>query len=91
MKLFINAGVLSDLSPTIYYPKKLVLASILKLPLSNKIGPRFVKTGAEWALWPDWRAWCRRYLITRTRYIDGICLSASMVLLSRCSSVSNIV
>lgn len=91
MKLFINAGVPSDVDPTIYYPKKLVLGSILKLPLSNKIGPRFVKTGAEWALWPDWRAWCRRYLITRTRYIDGICLSASMVLLSRCSSVSNIV
>ena len=91
MKLFINAGVPSDLDPTIYYPKKLVLDSILKLPLSNKIGPRFVKTGAEWALWPDWRAWCRRYLITRTRYIDGICLSASMVPLSRCSSVSNMV
>ena len=91
MKLFINAGVPSDVDPTIYYPKKLVLDSILKLPLSNRIGPRFVKTGAEWALWPDWRAWCRRYLITRTRYIDGICLSASMVLLSRCSSVSNMV
>lgn len=91
MKLFINAGVLSDVDPTIDYPKKLVLGSILKLPLSNRIGPRFVKTGAEWALWPDWRAWCRRYLITRTRYIDGICLSASMVLVSRCSSVSNMV
>lgn len=91
MKLFINAGVPSDLDPTIDYPKKLILGSILKLPLSNKIGPRFVKTGAEWALWPDWQAWCRRYLITRTRYIDGICLSASMVLVSRCSSVSNMV
>lgn len=91
MKLFINSGVLSDLGPTVDYPKKPVMGSILKLPLSNKIGPRFVKTGAEWALWPDWRAWCRRYLITRTRYIDGICLSASMVLLSRCSSVSNMV
>lgn len=91
MKLFINAGVLSDLGPTVNYPKKPVLGSILKLPLSNKIGPRFVKTVAEWALWPDWRAWCRRYLITRTRYIDGICLSASMVLVSRCSSVSNMV
>ena len=91
MRLFFNAGVLSDLGPTVDYPKKLVLGSILKLPLSSKIGPRFVKTGAEWALWPDWRAWCRRYLITRTRYIDGICLSASMVLLSRCSSVSNMV
>lgn len=91
MKLFINSGVLSDLGSTVDYPKKPVMGSILKLPLSNKIGPRFVKTGAEWALWPDWRAWCRRYLITRTRYIEGICLSASMVLPSRCSSVSNMV
>ena len=90
-KLFIKSGVLGDLGPTVYYPKKLVLGSILKPPVSNEIGPRFVKTGAEWALWPDWRAWCRRYLITRTRYIDGICLSASMVLVSRCSSVSNMV
>lgn len=56
MKLFINAGVLSDLGPTVDYPKKPVMGSILTLPLSNKIGPRFVKTGAEWALWPDWRA-----------------------------------
>lgn len=56
MKLFINAGVLSDLGPTVYYPKKLVLGSSLKPPVSNEIGPRFVKTGAEWALWPDWRA-----------------------------------
>ena len=91
MKLFINAGVLSDLDSTVDYPKKLVRGSILKPPVSNEIGPRFVKTGAEWALWLDWRAWCRRYLITRTRYIDGICLSASMVLASRCSSVSNMV
>lgn len=91
MKLFINSGVLGDLGPTVDYPKKPVMGSTLKLPLSNEIGPRFVKTGAEWALWPDWRVWCRRYLITRTRYIDGICLSASMVLLSRCSSVSNMV
>lgn len=91
MKLFINAGVLSDLRSTVYYPKKSVLGSILKPPGSNKIGPRFVKTGAEWALWPAWQVWCRRYLITRTRYIDGICLSASMVLPSRCSSVSNMV
>ena len=91
MKLFINAGVLSDLGLTVDYPKKPGLGSILKLPLSNKFGPRFVKTRAEWALWPAWRAWCRRYLITRTRYIDGICLSASMVLASRCSSVSNMV
>lgn len=91
MKLFINAGVLSDLGPTVYYPKKPALGSILNPPVSNEFGPRFEKRGAEWALWPDWRAWCRRYLITRTRYIDGICLSASMVLLSRCSSVSNMV
>ena len=53
MRLFFNAGVLSDLGPTVYYPKKLVLGSILKPPVSNEIGPRFVKTGAEWALWPD--------------------------------------
>ena len=52
MKLFINAGVLSDLGPTVDYPIKPVMGSILKLPLSNKIGPHFVKTGAEWALWP---------------------------------------
>lgn len=91
MKLFVNSGVLSDLGSTVYYPKKLVLGCILKPPVSNEIGPRFVKTGAEWASWPAWQAWRRRYLITRTRYIDGICLSASMVLLSRCSSVSNMV
>lgn len=52
IKLFINAGVLSDLGFTFYYPKKPVLGSILKPPVSNEIGPRFVKTGAEWALWP---------------------------------------
>lgn len=52
MKLFINAGVLSDLGHTVDYPKKPALSSILKPPRSNKIGPRFVKTGAEWALWP---------------------------------------
>ena len=91
MKLFINAGVISDLDSTVYYPKILVLGSILKPPGSNKIGPHFVKTGAEWASWPVWQAYRRRYLITRTRYIDGICLSASMVLVSRCSSVSNMV
>ena len=45
MKLFINAGVLSNLGPTVDYPKKPVMASILKLPVSNEIGPRFVKTG----------------------------------------------
>lgn len=94
MKLFSNAGVLGDLDFAVYYPKKLVLGSILKPPVSNEIGPRFVKTGAEWASWSVWQAWCRRcrrYLITRTRYIEGICLSASMVLPSRCSSVSNMV
>ena len=50
MKLFINAGVLSDLGSTVDYPKKPVLGSILKPHGSNEIGPRFVKTGAEWAL-----------------------------------------
>lgn len=91
IKLFIRAGALSDLGMTVDYPKKPVLDSILKSPVSNEFGPRFVKTGAEWASWLAWQAWRRRYLITRTRYIDGICLSASMVLLSRCSSVSNMV
>lgn len=91
IKLFIKAGALSDLDLTVDYPKKLVLDSIFKTSRSNEIGPRFVKTGADWVLWPVWQAWRRRYLITRTRYIDGICLSASMVLLSRCSSVSNMV
>lgn len=52
MKLFINAGALGDLGHTVYYPKKPTLGSILKPPVSNEIGPRFVKTGAEWALWP---------------------------------------
>ena len=91
IKVFIKAGVLSDLGRTVDYPKKLVLGSIFKTSRSNEIGPRFVKTGAEWASWLAWQAWCRCYLITRTRYIDGICLSASMVLVSRCSSVSNMV
>ena len=91
IKLFIKAGVLSDLGGTVYYPKKLIMDSIFKTSRSNEIGPRFVKTGAEWASWTASQAWRRRYLITRTRYIDGICLSASMVLLSRCSSVSNMV
>lgn len=76
---------------TVDYPKKLIMDSIFKTSLSNEIGPRFVKTGAEWASWTASQAWRRSYLITRTRYIDGICLSASMVLLSRCSSVSNMV
>lgn len=91
INLFINAGVLGGLGSTVDYPKKPALTSISKPHRSNEIGPRFVKTGAEWALWPAWRAWRRRYLITRTRYIDGICLSVSMVLVSRCSSVSNMV
>lgn len=52
MKLFINAGVLGCFRSTVYYPKKPTLGSILKPPVSNEIGPRFVKTGAEWALWP---------------------------------------
>lgn len=91
IKLFIKAGALSNLGMTVDYPKKLVLGSTFQAAGSTKFGPRFVKTGAEWASWPAWQAWRRRYLITRTRYIDGICLSASMVLLSRCSSVSNMV
>ena len=45
MKLFINAGVLGDLSSTVDYPKKLILGSIFKPPVNNKIGPRFVKRG----------------------------------------------
>ena len=53
MKLFINAGVLSDWGFTVDYPKKPALTSILKPHRSNKIGPRFVKTGAVWALWLD--------------------------------------
>ena len=56
MKLFINADVLSDLDSTVDYPKKLVLGSILKGVRSNEIGPRFVKTGADWASWPVWQA-----------------------------------
>lgn len=56
MKLFSNAGVLGDLDFAVYYPKKLVLGSILKPPVSNEIGPRFVKTGAEWASWSVWQA-----------------------------------
>lgn len=67
------------------------MGSIFKTSRSNEIGPRFVKTGAEWASLTASQAWHRRYLITRTRYIDGICLSASIVLPSRCSSVSNMV
>lgn len=45
MKLFINAGVLSDLGPAVYYPKKPALSSILKPPVNNEIGPRFTKRG----------------------------------------------
>ena len=91
IKLFIKAGALSDMGMTVDYPKKLVLDSIFKTSRSIEIGPHFVKTAAEWASWPAWQAWRRRYLITRTRYIDGICLSAAIVLLFRCSSVSNMV
>ena len=89
--MFIKAGVLSDLGLTVDYPKKLILGSTFPAVGNNEIGPRFAKTGTEWASWLVWQAWRRRYLITRTRYIEGICLSASMVLLSRCSSVSNMV
>lgn len=91
IKLFIKAVVLCDLGLIVDYPKQLVLGSTFQAAGSNEISPRFVKTGAEWALRTVWQAWRRRYLITRTRYIDGIRLSASMVLLSRCSSVSNMV
>ena len=91
IKLFIKAGALGDLGLTVDYPKKLILGSIFLTSRNNEFGSRFVNTGAEWASWPSWQAWRRRYLITRTRYIDGICLSASIVLLSRCSSVSNMV
>lgn len=45
INLFINAGALSDLGPTVDYPKKPALSSILKPPVNNKIGPRFVKRG----------------------------------------------
>lgn len=51
IKLFIKAGALSDLGMTVDYPKKLVLGSIYKTSRSNEFGPRFVKTGAEWASW----------------------------------------
>ena len=50
--LFVKAGLLSDLGMTVDYPKKLMLSSIFKASQSNEIGPRFVKTGAEWALLP---------------------------------------
>ncbi len=49
IKVFIKAGVLSDLGGTVDYPKKLIMGSIFKTSRSNKIGPRFAKTGAEWA------------------------------------------
>ena len=39
IKLFINAGVLSDLCSTVYYPKKPALGSILKPLVSNEIAP----------------------------------------------------
>ena len=50
--LFVKAGLLSDLGMTVDYPKKLVLGIIFKVVRSHEIGPRFVKTGAEWALLP---------------------------------------
>ncbi len=49
IKVFIKAGVLSDLGGTVDYPKKLIMGSIFKTSRSNEIGPRFAKTGAEWA------------------------------------------
>ena len=49
IKSFIKAGALSDLDLTVDYPKKLVSGSIFKTSRSNEIGPRFAKTGAEWA------------------------------------------
>lgn len=54
IKLFIKAGVLSDLDITVDYPKKLILVSIFLTSRSNEFGPRFVNTGAEWASWPAW-------------------------------------
>lgn len=45
IKLFAKADVLSDLGMTVDYPKKPVLGSILKPPVSNETGPRFVKRG----------------------------------------------
>lgn len=52
IKLFIKAGVLSDLSLTIDYPKQLILGSTFQVAGSTKFAPRFVKTGGEWASWP---------------------------------------
>ena len=49
IKLFIKAGVLSDLGGTVDYPKKLIMSSIFKTSRNNEIGPRFVKTGADWS------------------------------------------
>ena len=45
IKLFIKAGALSDFDITVDYPKKLIMGSIFKTSRSNKIAPRFVKTG----------------------------------------------
>ncbi len=53
IKLFIKAGALCDLGMTVDNPKKLVLGSIIKISRSKEIGPRFAKTGAEWASWPS--------------------------------------
>ena len=33
------------------------MGSIFKTSRSNEIGPRFVKTGAEWTSWSVWQAW----------------------------------
>ena len=52
IKVFIKAGVLSDLGGTVDYPKKFIMGSIFKTSRSNEFGPRFAKTGAEWASWP---------------------------------------
>lgn len=45
IKLFIRAGALSDLDMTVDYPKKPVLGSILKSPVSNEFGPPFRENG----------------------------------------------
>ncbi len=52
IKVFIKAGVLSDLGGTVDYPKKLIRGSTFQAAGSTKFAPRFVKTGGEWASWP---------------------------------------
>ncbi len=49
-------------------------------PLVRKAPPRAFNVSDGQATWGTARQVSRRYLITRTRYIEGICLSASMVL-----------